>query len=131
MSFYVKIKNLNNKEIIVQVPIEIYNIFEEESKEKERMRKEQERHRDEQEVESDEVSYHESLNLPSMQDTIEYRSEIESALEIIKTCTQTQQRRFHLHRILGYSLTEIAQKENCSKVAVKKSVEAVKEKIKK
>ena len=49
---------------------------------------------------------------------------------ILKTCTPIQQRRFDLHYIQGYSLTEIAKMENCSVKQIWKSVKAVKEKIK-
>ena len=50
---------------------------------------------------------------------------------ILKTCTATQQRRFELYHIEGYTFAEIGAMENCGKQRVKKSVDAVTKKIKK
>jgi RNA polymerase sigma-70 factor (ECF subfamily) len=50
---------------------------------------------------------------------------------VLRTCTATQQRRFKLHHVYGYTLEEIAAMENCIFQAVWKSVKAVEEKIKK
>ena len=130
MSFYVKVLNHQGVEVLVKVSFEIYNIFEEERKDQERVRKEQERHLNDTEVDSDIVAYYHSLHKTSVEDKITYRSEIKEAMEVIQTCTPTQQRRFHLNRILGYSFAEIGIMENCSKTRVKKSVDIVAEKIK-
>ena len=51
--------------------------------------------------------------------------EIEAAL---KTCTQTQHRRFRLH-LEEYSYAQIARLEGCTERAVRKSVEAVRAKV--
>ena len=48
---------------------------------------------------------------------------------VLKTCTQTQQRRFRLH-LEEHSFIEIAGLEGCTERAVRKSVEAVKAKMK-
>lgn len=131
MEFHVTIKNNEGKEVSVKVSFEVYNIFEDERKEKERLHKEYERHGDDTEVDSDIVAFRYNLHKTSIEDKVACRSELQQAMQIIKMCTQTQQRRFHLYRILGYSLTEIAKMEDCSKNRVKKSVDVVSEKIKK
>ena len=60
------------------------------------------------------------------------RSDIRLSVEmVLRTCTVIQQRRFTLHRDYGYSLTEIAKMENCDESAVRRSVSAVDEKVKK
>ncbi|WP_066089493.1 RNA polymerase sigma factor [Anaerotignum neopropionicum] len=53
------------------------------------------------------------------------RQELKSAVDVIKSCTPVQQRRFYLNRILGYSFTEIARKERCSEGAVRLSINKV------
>ena len=131
MPFYVTINNQIGEEIRVKVSLDVYNIFEEEQKEIERLRKQQQRHQDNAEVESDLVAYYQALHTTSLEDTLVQKSEIARAMDIIKTCTETQQRRFHLNRILGYSLTEIANMDNCSKVSVKESVDIVSRKLEK
>ncbi|MCL2587904.1 MAG: hypothetical protein FWD84_00670 [Oscillospiraceae bacterium] len=50
--------------------------------------------------------------------------------EVLKTCTQTQKRRFELFA-KGYQLTDIARLEHCEKQRAKKSVDTVLAKIKK
>ena len=50
---------------------------------------------------------------------------------VLKTCTPIQQKRFRLHFVEGYTLEEIAVSENCGKPRIKKSVDAVMEKVKK
>ena len=49
---------------------------------------------------------------------------------VLKTCTDTQKRRFQLYAE-GHSFAEIARLEACTERAIRKSVEAVQEKIKK
>ena len=49
----------------------------------------------------------------------------------LKTCTPTQQKRFNLHYIQGYTFEEIAKMENCAKQSVCESIERVVKKIKK
>ena len=131
MPFYVTINNQIGEEIRVEVSLDVYNIFEEERKEIERLRKQQQRHQDNAEVESDLVAYYQALHTTSLEDTLVQKSEIARAMDIIKTCTETQQRRFGLNRILGYSLTDIAKMDNCSKVSVKESVDIVSRKLEK
>ncbi|WP_313530619.1 sigma-70 family RNA polymerase sigma factor [Anaerotignum sp.] len=129
MSFYVTITNGNGKEIKVKVTLEIFKIFEEERKEAERLRKEKERHISDEDVESDITAYLNSLRTTSLEEKIMQRAELKSAVDVIKTCTPTQQRRFYLNRILGYSFTEIALREGCSKASVKESVDTISKKL--
>jgi len=49
--------------------------------------------------------------------------------EILKTCTAIQRDRFYKYFVQGHSFAEIARIEDCTERAVRKSIEAVKEKI--
>lgn len=130
MSFYVTIKNSQGQEIRVKVSLEIYELFEAERKEQERFRKEQERHGSDEDVEGDIAGYYHSGRTQPVDEQAIQRQELRTALQIIKGCSPTQQRRFYLNRILGYSFAEIARKESCSEGAVRKSVNEVSSKIK-
>lgn len=46
-----------------------------------------------------------------------------------QACTQTQWRRFILHRLHGLTMREIAKREGCRHRAVEKSIQAVEKKI--
>lgn len=131
MSFYVTIINENGEEVKVKVTLEVFEVFEEERKEMERLRKEKERHISNTDVESDATAYLCSLRTVSLEERTMQRQELKSAAQVIKTCTPTQQRRFYLNRILGYSFTEIAKQEHCSEGAVRLSVKEVIKKLEK
>ncbi|WP_159430687.1 RNA polymerase sigma factor [Anaerotignum propionicum] len=130
MSFYVTITNSQGKEIRVKVSVEIFELFEEERKEIARLRKEKERHSSDEDVESDIAGYLHSLRTTSLEERAMQRQELKSAVDVIKSCTPVQQRRFYLNRILGYSFTEIARKERCSEGAVRLSINKVLKKLK-
>jgi len=129
MSFYVTITNPQGREIRVKVPVEIFELFEKERKEIERLRKEKERHASGEDVESDIAGYLHSLRTVSLEERAMQRQELKFAVDVIKSCTPVQQRRFYLNRILGYSFTEIARKEHCSEGAVRFSVNEVIKKL--
>lgn len=131
MSFYVTITDGNGKEIKVKVPFEVFELFDAERKEIERVRKEKERHASDEDVEGNIAGYYNSMRHKSLEDEVMQRQELRTALDVIKSCTPIQQKRFYLNRILGYSFTEIARKENCTEGAVRKSVKEVSNKIKK
>lgn len=131
MSFYVTIINSQGKEIKVKVSVEIFELFKEEQKEIARLRKEKERHASDEDVESDIAGYLHSLRTESLEERAMQRQELKSAVDVIKSCTSVQQRRFYLNRILGYSFTEIAKKEHCSEGAVRFSVKEVINKLEK
>ncbi|KAF5067253.1 RNA polymerase sigma factor [Anaerotignum propionicum] len=131
MSFYVTIINSQGKEIKVKVSVEIFELFKEEQKEIARLRKEKERHASDEDVESDIAGYLHSLRTESLEERAMQRQELKSAVDVIKSCTSVQQRRFYLNRILGYSFTEIARKEHCSEGAVRFSVKEVINKLEK
>ncbi|NCC15908.1 MAG: hypothetical protein EOM28_06100 [Clostridia bacterium] len=130
MSFYVTITNSQGKEIRVKVSVEIFELFQEERKEIARLRKEKERHASDEDVESDIAGYLNRLYTASLEERAVQRQELKFAVDVIKSCTPVQQRRFYLNRILGYSFTEIARKERCSEGAVRLSVNKVIKKLK-
>ncbi len=131
MSFYVTITNSQGKEIRVKVSVEIFELFEEERRMCGRLRKEKERHAFDEDVESDILGYLHSLRTVSLEERAIQRQELEFVIDVIKSCTPVQQRRFYLNRILGYSFTEIARKERCSEGAVRLSVNKVLKKLEK
>ena len=67
----------------------------------------------------------EAFGVPSFEGESLMRLDMEA---VLKTCTQTQARRFRLH-LEEHSFAEIARSDGCTERAVRKSVEAVKEKI--
>lgn len=128
MSFYVKVKDSNGRYVYVEVSFEIHELFEEEKRYNNRITKRFERH-------GTDVEFVEDYMLPSRLHTtsipqrIAYQEEINKAQAVIATCTEIQQRRFNLHRVMGYSLTEIAKMEGCSVMSIKRSVDAVSKKL--
>ncbi len=128
MSFYVKVKDSNGRYVLVEVTLEIHELFEEEKRYNKRLAKRYERHRTDEEF-NDEYMLPSRLHTISIPEQISYRQEIEKAQVVIATCTETQQRRFNLHRVMGYSMTEIAKFEGCSVMAVKHSVDMVSKKL--
>ncbi len=65
----------------------------------------------------------------SVEDDIILKSEIEEVMNIVKACTETQQRRFSLYFVEGYKYSEIAKIEKCDVSAIIRSVNIVKSKI--
>lgn len=125
----IKIKNSDGKMVSVEVSEEIYEVLQEESKEKEHQRYERRKHIDNREL-SDYIVYQKRV-AENLEDYCINREQLKEIQKIVSTCTETQQRRFYLNRICGYSYTEIAQMEKCKLYAVQKSVSAVLKKIEK
>ena len=124
----VEIKDSNGKKTFVEVSEEVYAVLQEESKEKERQRNEKRRHFDTREL-SDYI-IHQKRVAENLEDYCVNREQLKEIQRIVSTCTKTQQRRFYLNRICGYSYTEIAQMEDCHLVSVRQSVTAVVRKLK-
>lgn len=125
----VEIKDSNGKKTFVEVSEEVYAVLQEESKEKERQRNEKRRHFDTREL-SDYI-IHQKRVAENLEDYCVNREQLKEIQRIVSTCTKTQQRRFYLNRICGYSYTEIAQMEKCHMTSVKESIVVVLKKIKK
>ena len=130
MSFYVKVKDSNGRYVYVEVSFEIHELFEEEKRYDKRIAKRFERH-------GTDVEFVEDYMLPSRLHTISipqriaYQEEIDKAQAVIASCTETQQRRFNLHRVMGYSMTKIAKMEGCAVRTVKQSIDVVVKKLEK
>ncbi|WP_409967805.1 hypothetical protein RFF05_14815 [Bengtsoniella intestinalis] len=124
MSFYVKVKDSTGKYVFIEVTLEIHELFEEERRYNKRIKKEYQRHRTDEEF-IEEYMLPNRLHTVSIPEKLAHQHDLKQAQAVIATCTETQQRRFNLHRVMGYSLTEIAKMENCSKVSVKESVDKV------
>ena len=124
----VEIKNSDGKMVSVEVSEEVYAVLQEESKEQEHQRYERRKHLDGRELSDYIVS--KKRVAENLEDYCINREQLKEIQKIISTCTKTQQRRFYLNRICGYSYTKIAEMEHCGLNRVKKSVIAVEEKIK-
>lgn len=124
----IEINNGNGKMITVEVSEEVYAVLQEENKEQEHQRYERRKHIDAREL-SDYI-VHQKRVAENLEDYCINREQLKEIQKIVGTCTKTQQRRFYLNRICGYSYTEIAKMEHCGLNRVKKSVIAVEEKIK-
>ena len=125
----VEIKDSNGKKTFVEVSEEVYAVLQEESKQQERQRNEKRRHFDTREL-SDYI-IHQKRVAENLEDYCVNREQLKEIQRIVSTCTKTQQRRFYLNRICGYSYTEIAQMEKCHMTSVKESIVVVLKKIKK
>ena len=104
-------------------------LLQEENKQQERQRNEKRRHFDTREL-SDYI-IHQKRVAENLEDYCVNREQLKEIQKIVSTCTKTQQRRFYLNRICGYSYTEIAQMEKCHMTSVKESIVVVLKKIKK
>ena len=124
----VEVKDSNGKIVSVEVSEEVYAVLQEENKEQERQRNEKRRHFDTREL-SDYI-IHQKRVAENLEDYCVNREQLKEIQRIVSTCTKTQQERFYLNRICGYSYTEIAQMEDCHLVSVRQSVTAVVRKLK-
>ena len=125
----IEIKDSNGKMVSVEVSEEVYAVLQEENKQQERQRNEKRRHFDTREL-SDYI-IHQKRVAENLEDYCVNREQLKEIQRIVSTCTKTQQRRFYLNRICGYSYTEIAEMEKRKLYAVQKSVSAVLKKIEK
>ncbi len=129
--YYVKVKDTEGNWVEVEVTKDIYDLFEQERKNKESERKWNERHMSDYDVDGTDTAILNRNKPMSLDDKVHHLDELERAREIIATCSPIQQKRFYLNRILGLSYDEIAQKEQCGKTAVFKSIKAVEKKLEK
>ncbi len=125
----VEIKDSNGKKTFVEVSEEVYAVLQEENKEQEHQRYERRKHIDDRAL--NDYIVHQKRVTENLEDYCINREQLKEIQEIVSTCTKTQQRRFYLNRICGYSYTEIAEKEKCKLYAVQKSVSVVLKKIEK
>ena len=125
----IEIKDSDGKIVSVEVSEEVYAVLQEENKQQERQRNEKRRHFDTREL-SDYI-IHQKRVAENLEDYCVNREQLKEIQRIVSTCTKTQQRRFYLNRICGYSYTEIAQMEKCHMTSVKESIVVVLKKLKK
>ena len=125
----VEIKDSNGKMVSVEVSEEVYAVLQEENKEQEHQRYERRKHIDDREL--NDYIVRQKRVAENLEDYCINREQLKEIQRIVRTCTKTQQRRFYLNRICGYSYTEIAQMEKCHMTSVKESIVVVLKKIKK
>ena len=126
MRYFVTITDESGKEARMEVSAEIFDAFDEERKLLMRQQNERRRHYDKRGIEDYIIAHESSKIAKSAEDVCVDR---ETLAEIHDMCTPTQWRRFCLNRIYGYSCTEIAQREGCSKSVVSRSITAVRKKL--
>ena len=128
MKYFVTIEDEKGKKIEVEVTAEVFEVFEEEKKLKERQRNERRHHYDKRGIEDYIIANEQSRFLKSAEDICIDRETIRKVLD---RCTPTQRRRFCLNKIYGYRYEEIAKIEKCSINVVYKSISKLIKKIKK
>ena len=126
MRYFVTITDENGKEVRMEVSAAIFDVFDDERKLDERHRNEKRRHLDKRGLEDYIISHEQSMTAKSAEEVYMDR---EALAEILDTCTPTQRRRFCLNKIYGYSCTEIAKLEGCTRSVVIRSVEVVMKKL--
>lgn len=127
MKYFVTIEDENGKKIEVEVTAEVFEVFEDDRKLKERQRNERRFHYDKRVIEDYIIANEQSRFLKSAEDIYIDREAIKKALD---SCTPIQRRRFCLNKIYGYTYAEIAKLEGCSINVIFKSVSAVTKKVK-
>ena len=125
----VEIKDSDGKMVSVEVSEEVYDVLQEENKQKEHQRYEKRKHIDDREL-SDYI-VHQKRVAENLEDYCINREQLKEIQKIVSTCTKTQQRRFYLNRICGYNYTEIARIEGCNLISVRESVLTVLKNLKK
>lgn len=126
---FVKIKDYYEKEILVKVSKDVYQVFDEERRLKERMRNERRRHLDMRPL--DDFSVKNKTVLDSLEELCMQRERLRRVSEVLEKCTLVQRERFYLNRVCGYTYAEIGEMQECTARCVGKSVESVMKKIKK
>lgn len=129
--YYVKVKDTEGKWVEVEVSKDIYDLFEQERKDLDNERKWNERHLSDYDVDGTDTALKNKNKPTSLDDRVHHLTQLEQAKEVISSCSPIQRKRFYLNRILGLTYEEIAQKENCGKTAVFKSINAVEKKLEK
>lgn len=125
MFYQTIIADSKGEKTTVEVSEKVYDVLQEAHKEEERYRNEFRRHRCDVDVACIGAMHHsgdaEMVAITNIT--------LQKAYEIIQRCTPTQQRRFHRHRIAGYTLEEVAKQENCTKQSVQESIAQVDHKL--
>lgn len=118
---------------MVQVPVtkEVYDVFVDDKKKRNALNQADNRHLSHEDVEHSTTQHKQLAHTPSTEEQYFTKQLLEDVQEVIKNCSDVQQKRFYLNRILGYSFVDIARKQGCSDVAVRNSVLFVDKKIKK
>lgn len=130
MHYFLKYHTCTNLEAeVIEISQELFMMYIEEFK------KPLENHRNECRRHFDDISLEDYLvSLDFASDTNESEDKHLTKLAIatiLEKCTETQKRRFNLYHVQGFTFSEIATMESCTKQRVKKSVDSVIEKIKK
>ncbi len=111
MKYFVTIKDEYGKKIELEVSAEIFKVFDDDRRLKERQRNEARRHYDKRGAKDYIIANESPKILKSAEDVYIDR---EAIAEILAMCTPTQRRRFCLNKIYGYSCAEIAKLEGCT-----------------
>ena len=105
MRYFVTIEDENGKNIEVEVTAEIFEVFEDDRKWKERQRNERRFHYDKRGIKDYIIANEQRRFLKSAEDIYIDRETIKKVLD---SCTPIQRRRFCLNKIYVYAYAEIA-----------------------
>lgn len=125
---YIVIKDCNGKKQKIVLSEELLEFFCEEQKREEKERYEKRKHIDFHSLD-DYIVLMKAIT-ETLEETFFRQERISAILDIVSTCTPTQQKRFYLHFFCGYTYKRIAEIENCGVSKIQKSVEKVLKKIK-
>lgn len=131
MKYVVTIKDYNNHDIQVKVSEEVYELYEDERREKERQRNRNRRHGIARELDDYLLINQSGIFYRTLEDHYLLKEKLRIIENLLKTCTPIQRERFYLNRICGYSYAQISRIQDCGTERVCKSVEIVMKKIKK
>ena len=117
---------------IVDVSKNIYLALDENRRKAENLYHEKRRHWDARAFDESIIakeSHHHSIYMETPEETYFRKEKFKAVYETLATCTPIQRERFLLHALDGLSFSEIAQRQQCSKYAVRDSTQAVRKKF--
>ena len=124
--------NYNGQALSVEVTVEVYEYLDRADHKEENLVHEQRRHWDGREFD-EYIAFTEGMGAYS-ETPEEYlcrKETLDELLSVLSRCTDTQQRRFLLYALDGFTYEQIALLDGCSKVSVYESIEAVRKKFRK
>ena len=124
--YIITILNTDQHPVDVEVPAEIYHVYEESRKQEERQRYEYRKHIDRRDFHNCLLF---ELATEPLEDTYERIETLQEISYELAQLSPLQRQRFILHFVCGYSYSEIAKMQGCHKAAVMRSAQSALAKI--
>lgn len=115
--------------MIVEVTEAVMNVLEEGRHKEENFRHEARRHWNWKNFNEERMIAKESYWIKTPEDIYVTKEKIKVLHKTLAACTPVQRERFLLHALDGLSFSEIARRQQCSKYAVRDSIQAVRKKF--